>query len=135
MFSVRNENSWTRVTPGSLWLKFVHSGVCTRARASVSSTSWAKRRSSMTGGAIGTIGLSGCGQRDVQADALAGGGRHEPVGDGRQRDLGIRRIGGDVDRLDFDPLLPMRQRAHDRVLHARVRGGVVRLEQKPPEPG
>ena len=52
-FSARNENSCTSVTPGSLWLKLVHSGVCTGARAKVLSTNCVKRRSSSAGGVIG----------------------------------------------------------------------------------
>jgi hypothetical protein len=52
---VRNANRSTMVMPGSLALRFVHSGVWTGMRALASVTSWSKDRSSSTGTGIVTV--------------------------------------------------------------------------------
>src|SRR6266511_2113244 len=70
------------VTPGSLALRFVHSGVWTGMRALASATSWSKDRSSRTGtGIVTTVSSLPVGV-DRHLQPLLRTGCDEGVGDG-----------------------------------------------------
>src|ERR1700722_919485 len=128
-FSVRKANSWTIVTPGSLSLGLVHSGVWTWTRARAAATSWSNERSSRTGMGIDTVRLLTVeGDGHLQPLLLAGG--DEGVGDGH---VDVTRVTGIDRRRDVvqgDSRLPLLQSLLDLLLHDPKRGDGVGLEEE-----
>src|SRR5215213_149108 len=131
MFSARKAKTSMSVTPGSLLLKFVHSGLWTGMRASASSRRSWYLRSSMVGIVKGILSAPRSpGQRHVQTHALAHLRRNQLVDDGGDRALRVLRVLLDLHRLDRDARLPLRQRLPDAVFYQVAGGDVVRLEEE-----